>query len=60
MSDELHPHQCPHCELRFRYASEIKEHVLHDHPSHWASYATVDPREHVVPHSTPRSPSHLV
>jgi hypothetical protein len=57
MSDELHPHQCAYCELRFRYASEIKEHVINDHPSHRASYSTSDPREHVVPHSSPRSPS---
>jgi hypothetical protein len=49
MSDQLHPHQCPYCELRFRFATEVKDHVVHDHPSHRQSFEAMDPREHAVP-----------
>ena len=56
MSDQLHTHQCPYCELRFRYAAEVKDHVIRDHPSHSRSFAAMDPREHAVP-QPPHPPS---
>ena len=43
MSDQLHTHQCPYCELRFRYAAEVKDHVIRDHPSHRRSFAADGP-----------------
>jgi hypothetical protein len=49
MTDEFHAHQCPYCELRFRYANEVKDHVVHDHPDHAAGFAKANPREHAVP-----------
>jgi hypothetical protein len=55
MSDELHPHQCPYCELRFRFAGEVKDHVVRDHPSHRHSFETWDPREHSVPQAPSRT-----
>jgi hypothetical protein len=48
MADEFHVHQCPYCELRFRYATEVKDHVIHDHPDHAKSFARADPNEHHV------------
>jgi hypothetical protein len=49
MTDEFHAHQCPYCELRFRYANEVKDHVVHDHPDHAPGFAKANPREHAVP-----------
>jgi hypothetical protein len=49
MADEFHVHQCPYCELRFRYANEVKDHVIHDHPDHAKSFAMADPLEHRGP-----------
>jgi hypothetical protein len=54
MTDEFHAHQCPYCELRFRYATEVKDHVVHDHPEHAKALAMIDPREHPVPGSPAR------
>jgi hypothetical protein len=45
MFDQFHVHQCPYCELRFVYANEVKDHVLHDHPEHADSFAIVEPHE---------------
>jgi len=45
MSDELHPHQCPYCELRFRSVNETKGHVIADHPEHERSFAKAQPHE---------------
>ena len=42
MSDELHVHQCPYCELRFRFLTEVKDHVVHDHPDHAAAFQPID------------------
>jgi uncharacterized C2H2 Zn-finger protein len=42
MRDEEHPHQCPYCDLRFVYATEVKDHVLHDHKEHAASFVDVE------------------
>lgn len=27
-------HQCPYCELKFLYLTEVKDHVQHDHKEH--------------------------
>ena len=45
MRDEKHPHQCPYCDLRFRYASEIRDHVLHDHKDHAEAFLYVETHE---------------
>jgi uncharacterized C2H2 Zn-finger protein len=45
MRDEEHPHQCPYCDLRFRYAGEIRDHVLHDHKEHAEAFLFVEPHE---------------
>ena len=47
MTDDLHPHQCPYCELRFLYVNEVKDHVVRDHPSHAKSFLPIEPSEHV-------------
>jgi hypothetical protein len=53
MSDPNHVHQCPYCELRFLFATEVKDHVLTDHPEHAATFAAADPREHPAPLGPP-------
>jgi hypothetical protein len=45
MRDEEHPHQCPYCDLRFLYASEIRDHVLHDHADHAEAFLDVEIHE---------------
>jgi hypothetical protein len=45
MADDLHVHHCPYCELGFRLANEVKDHVVHDHPDHAASFALVEVHE---------------
>jgi hypothetical protein len=57
-------HQCPYCELRFSYLTEVKDHVTHDHPDHAHVVDALDPHE--LPHGfhgdsstlTDRSVSH--
>lgn len=34
MQDFNEAHQCPFCELRFLYASEVRDHIRVDHPDH--------------------------
>ena len=34
MQDATTVHQCPYCELKFLYANEVRDHVMHDHPAH--------------------------
>jgi hypothetical protein len=41
-------HTCPYCDVRFLYANEVKDHVLHDHPEHADAFATVE--VHELPH----------
>lgn len=31
-------HQCPKCELRFTYQTELDDHCAHDHPSFHHDY----------------------
>ena len=45
MRDEKHPHQCPYCDLRFRYASEIRDHALHDPKEHAEAFLYVETHE---------------
>jgi hypothetical protein len=47
MTDAAHVHQCPYCELKFLYASEIKSHVIADHREHARSYVGMTPTEAV-------------
>jgi hypothetical protein len=53
MTDGAHVHQCPYCELRFLYATEVKGHVIVDHPDHEHSYlrmTTTEAEPHLHPH----------
>ena len=42
--------QCPYCDLVFSYHNEVKDHILHDHPTHAEVVAGIEPHElpHVV------------
>ena len=42
-------HACPYCDLIFSYHSEVKDHIMHDHPSHADMVATLEMYE--LPHS---------
>jgi hypothetical protein len=48
MTQAPQTHTCPFCDLVFEYHTEVKDHILHDHPEHADSVATIDPRE--LPH----------
>ena len=57
MTDGAHIHQCPYCELKFLYATEIKGHVVADHPEHAPSYVAMvtteaEPHVHHAPDGT--------
>ena len=41
-------HTCPYCELRFLYMTEVKDHVMLDHPEHTDVVASAEPHE--MPH----------
>ncbi len=41
MSSATEIHTCPYCELRFLYADEVRDHVIHDHPAHAATFDSV-------------------
>jgi hypothetical protein len=54
MTDGAHIHQCPYCELKFLNATEIKGHVIADHPEHATSYirmTTTEAEPHLHPHA---------
>jgi hypothetical protein len=38
-------HACPYCELRFNYANDLKDHIVHDHPAHAGAFLTVEIHE---------------
>ena len=38
-------HTCPFCDLVFSYHEEVKDHVVHDHPAHAASFYAVEIHE---------------
>jgi hypothetical protein len=41
----IHIHQCPFCDLRFPSVNEVRDHVIHDHPTHAKSFETTTPHE---------------
>ena len=46
-------HQCPKCELRFDYKTELDDHCWHDHPEFRHDYpATAPPPPPAEPEST--------
>lgn len=45
MTDGAHIHQCPYCELKFLFATEVKDHVVADHPEHAMSYTRMTTTE---------------
>jgi hypothetical protein len=45
MTDGAHVHQCPHCELKFMWATEVRDHVVVDHPELTASYLRMSTTE---------------
>ena len=45
MRDKEHPHTCPYCDLRFLYATEVRDHVLHDHKEHAQAFLYVETHE---------------
>jgi hypothetical protein len=49
MSDDLHVHQCPYCELHFRFVNEVKDHVVRDHRDHAAAFEHMEPSERRAP-----------
>lgn len=52
--------QCPECELRFRFANELEDHLAADHRSFHAASASVDAlvgAAHRHRRTTPRYPS---
>lgn len=55
-------HQCPKCELRFNYRTELDDHLWHDHPQFRHDYPAVAvPPEQPEPEPTPQetpSPPH--
>lgn len=38
-------HQCPFCELKFLYMSEVKDHIMSDHKEHADEVAGAEPHE---------------
>jgi hypothetical protein len=52
MTDGAHIHQCPYCVLKFLYATEVKSHVIADHPDHAPSYIRMTTTE-LEPHPHP-------
>ncbi len=53
MSESPTVHQCPSCELRFRYRTELVDHVRRDHPDRALED---DPyHRHPTPPDEPRS-----
>lgn len=45
MADSNPNHACPYCELMFKYHTEVRDHVLHDHPEHADVVIGIEPRE---------------
>jgi len=53
-------HQCPKCELRFDWITELNDHCWHDHPEFRHEYPVAKPASHAAeqpadqPTKTPR------
>lgn len=41
----MHIHTCPYCELRFQFVTEVRDHVITDHPQHADSFVGIAPHE---------------
>lgn len=59
-------HQCPKCELRFTYKTEVDDHCWHDHPEFRHEYPAAarphgdsDARTAPPPPATPRPAHHV-
>jgi hypothetical protein len=51
-------HQCPKCELRFGWKTELDDHCWHDHPEFRHEYpATIPPSPAPEPHIHPVEPA---
>ena len=48
MASSNDTHACPFCDLIFMYHEEVKDHIVHDHPSHAAEVVSIEMRE--LPH----------
>ena len=48
MSMSPETHQCPYCDLVFTYHTEVKDHIVRDHPDHASSVIGVE--VHELPH----------
>lgn len=47
-------HQCPKCELKFSYKTEVDDHCWHDHPEFRHEYPAVHPPPEPLPaHEAP-------
>lgn len=53
-------HQCPKCELRFNFRTELDDHCWHDHPEFRHEYpaVAVAPDEPVAPAEHPPAAPH--
>ena len=51
-------HQCPKCELKFAYKTEVDDHCRHDHPEFRHEYPAAHHAEEPVAHPAP--PEHAV
>jgi hypothetical protein len=58
-------HQCPKCELRFEWKTELDDHCWHDHPEFRHEYPAQPPPPPPVahpaprPHPVPEGPTHI-
>jgi hypothetical protein len=57
-------HQCPKCELRFEWKTELDDHCSHDHPEFRHEYPAVpvaeaEPEPVVPPHPHEQRHTHL-
>ncbi|HEY8300650.1 MAG TPA: hypothetical protein VIG48_02000 [Jatrophihabitans sp.] len=50
-------HQCPKCELKFSYKTEVDDHCRHDHPEFRHEYPAVHHDPEPLPHAPP-PPAH--
>ena len=45
MAENKPYHMCPYCDCVFVYHTEVRDHILHDHPDHAQMAITADPHE---------------
>lgn len=51
-------HQCPKCELKFSYKTEVDDHCWHDHPEFRHEYPAAHHVEEPVAHRPPVAAPH--